>query len=97
MITMFLCIVLMLMPVTGLWFLYPKLTKGVRLPFMLKLAIGVIFFSIGLVVTYASMLLQINALSSHGISNMSDVRMLIPAGIVINLIGIAYILFFRRD
>lgn len=97
MITMFLCLVLILMPVTGLWFLYPKFTKNTNLPFMLKLAIGVIFFSIGLVVTYAAMLLQINALSSHGISNMGGVKMLIPVGIFTNLVGIAYIVFFKKD
>jgi hypothetical protein len=85
------------MPVAGLWFFYPKFTKNTKLPFMLKLAIGVIFFSFGLVVTYAAMLLQISALSSQGISNMGGVKMLIPVGIFTNLAGIAYLIFFKKD
>ncbi|WP_153802560.1 hypothetical protein [Paludibacter jiangxiensis] len=64
---------------------------------MLKLAIGVIFFSIGLVVTYAAMLLQITSLSSQGISNMGGVKMLIPVGIFTNLVGITYIVFFKKN
>jgi hypothetical protein len=97
MLTLFLCLLLLLLPVAGLWFFYPRLTKGTRFPFILKLAMGVIFFSVGLAVTYVAVLLQINMLSSHGINDMSSARMLIPMGIVINALGVVYILFLRKN
>lgn len=95
MLTMIICVLLMAMPLIGLAFLRPALLRK-QLPFMVLLAIGVMVLAFGLVTTYAAMLVWLSSVTHNSSVNLSNVRLFIPIGLAVNLVGISYLLFIRK-
>lgn len=80
----------MLLPLGGVVAMRSVLIKR-QWPFMVLLAIAMMIFAFGLATTYVAMLLWIQAFSTGTV--IPGIKLFIPFGVIVNLVGIAYLLF----
>lgn len=64
---------------------------------LLKVTLGVVFMTIGIMTTYLAMTMAMNGLSEKGIRCMTGIAVFIPLSFVVNIVGIPLVLLFYKS
>jgi hypothetical protein len=81
-----------LTPVAALFFLLRYLNKTKRISALLKIALGLIFIPVGLLATYMAVVVSIKGMIGNGITCATGAVAFIPLGLLVNVIGIPFLL-----
>ncbi|MEO5890125.1 MAG: hypothetical protein ABIQ31_07730 [Ferruginibacter sp.] len=95
--TLFIPLVIILTPITILFFLLRYFKKSKTISTSLKIVLGFAFAIIGLLTSFYAMIASIAGMSQNGIRCATGAAFFIPLGFLVNIIGIPLLLVLFKS
>lgn len=88
---------IILIPVVTLYLVLQHLGKRKKISLLLKIALGLIFMIVGIMMTFIAVLVSINGMGNAGVTCATGAVVFLPLGILVNVIGIPLMLISFRN